>query len=333
MGVMPTGIADPRLKDELLERRRRLETAAPALPDQAEQVSRLLREVDDALRRFESGDYGLCDVCHDTVEVPRLFADPLSRTCLDHLSREEQQALERDLDLASRVQDELLPRRNVAHDGWEVAFHYEPAGAVSGDYCDLVSSPERGGDLFLLLGDVAGKGVAASLQMAGLRAIVRTLVDAGLPLAELADRANRLFCESTLPSHFATLVLARARPTGEIEFCNAGHPPPLLIRAGGVEKIPATSLPLGMFCTTGYRVVSVRMQPGESLLLYSDGLSEARDPAGREYGQDRVAEIAGRVHGLAPRALIDACMKDLGTFRSNAARADDLTLMAVRRSF
>jgi sigma-B regulation protein RsbU (phosphoserine phosphatase) len=323
---------DPRLKDELLTRRRRLETVAPSGDAQATLVARLLQEVDEALQRFEGGTYGLCDVCHEGVERERLLVDPLCRTCLDHMTRQEQADLERDLELASRVQDELLPRRNVAHDGWEAAFHYEPAGAVSGDYCDLVASPERGGDLFFLLGDVAGKGVAASILMAGLRAIVRTLVDAGLPLGELAERANRLFCESALPSHFATLVMGRARSTGEVEFCNAGHCPPLLVRPGGVEAVATTSLPLGMFCTGGYRVVSVRMQPGEAILLYSDGLSEAHNPAGQEYGHQRVAEIAGRVHGLAPRALIEACLRDLAAFRSGAPRRDDLTLMALRRS-
>lgn len=328
---MATGLRDTLLKDDLLVRRRRLEVTTPGTPDQASEVARLLQEVDDALRRFEGGTFGLCDVCHDDVERDRLLSDPLIRTCLDHLTVTEQRDLERDLDLASRVQDELLPRRNVAHEGWEAAFHYEPAGAVSGDYCDLVPSPDSGGDLFFLLGDVAGKGVAASIQMAGLRAIVRTLVDAALPLGDLAERANRLFCESTLPSHFATLILGRSKPSGEVELCNAGHCPPLVIRRGGVQSIAPTSLPLGMFCTGGYRTVSFRLEPGDAILLYTDGLSEARSRTGEEYGPARVAGVAALGHGLTPRALVDACVKDVTAFRTGAPRTDDLTLLAIRR--
>jgi hypothetical protein len=103
--------------------------------------------------------------------------------------------------------------------------------------------------LFSAIGDVAGKGVAAAMLMSHLSAMLRTLITVGLPLSDLMERASRVFCESTLPMHYATLVCGRASSSGEIEVCNAGHPPPLLVRADEIERLDATGLPIGMFCS------------------------------------------------------------------------------------
>src|SRR5262245_37246120 len=120
------------LRDQLTERRQKLESARGAVPAD-EQVRRLLREVDDALARMDQGTYGICDECHDTVEADRLVADPLMRYCLDHLTRPQREALERDLDLAARVLQGLLPPERLSFPGYEVARHYAGAGPVSGD--------------------------------------------------------------------------------------------------------------------------------------------------------------------------------------------------------
>ena len=135
----------------------------------------------------------------------RLIANPLTRLCLDHLSPKEQRALEDDLELAARIQTGLLPQPSQKIDGWEIAYHYQPAGIVSGDYCDLISSDDQ--SLLFVLGDVSGKGVAASMLMAHLQAMFRTLISINLPLEEIVERASRVFCESTLPTHYATLGL------------------------------------------------------------------------------------------------------------------------------
>ena len=219
----------PIFRDQLLERRQKLETAAVTL-GQPDEVTRLLQEVDAALGRMNAGTYGLCATCHDPIEPDRLLANPLTEFCLDHLTPVEQRALQQDLDLASRIQRELLPKPDVQLDGWDMAYHYQPAGPVSGDYCDLI--PGNAGEMYFLIGDVAGKGVAAAMLMSHLSALLRTLITVGLPLSQLVERASRVFCESTLPGHYATLVCARASSSGEIEICNAGHPPPLLIRSG-----------------------------------------------------------------------------------------------------
>src|SRR2546427_9942914 len=131
------------LRDQLTERRQKLESASTAIPGD-EQVRRLLREVDAALARMDDGTFGICESCHDTIEADRLVADPLMEYCLDHLTRPQRQALERDLDLAARVLRGLLPPPSQTFPGYEVARHYEGAGPVSGDYCDAVGA-ENGG--------------------------------------------------------------------------------------------------------------------------------------------------------------------------------------------
>src|SRR6266567_2405187 len=146
-------------------------------------------------QRLERGTFGLCETCHDTIEAERLLADPLMRFCLDHLTQDEQRALESDLSLAARIQRRLLPEPGVELAGWEVRYHYQPAGMVSGDYCDLL---QTNNGLLFLLGDVSGKGVAASMLMSHLHATFRSLAEAGLPLERMVEDANRIFCESTL---------------------------------------------------------------------------------------------------------------------------------------
>lgn len=325
------GIGDEFIRTRLIDRRRKLESAI-ARSKGAARLAELLQEVDSALERMEAGSYGLCDVCHESIEKDRIIADPLVRTCLDHLTFEERRALEQDLTLAARIQGLLLPKQNVSIGGWEIYYHYEPAGAVSGDYCDLVSTDGEEGEAFLLLGDVSGKGVAASMLMAHLHAIFRSLITIGLPVERLVERANRIFCESTMSAHFATLVCGKAGKSGELEICNAGHCPPLLLRGGAVASLEATGLPVGMFCSGEYSAKRIRLAAGDTLFLYTDGLSEARSNSDAEYGVERLSALLKNRSALGPQALVDACREDLEAFLAGAPKKDDLTIMVVRRA-
>ncbi|HOW86269.1 MAG TPA: SpoIIE family protein phosphatase [Candidatus Aminicenantes bacterium] len=320
---------DAVFRQMLADRRSRLDQAASTGADGL-RVQALIRDVDDALARLDAGAYGLCEVCREPIETERLIADPLSRFCLDHLTPSQQRALESDLGLAARIQKSLLPGPQLVHRGWEAAYHYQPAGLVSGDYCDLVPAPN--GDLYFILGDVVGKGVAASMLMVHLQAMFRTMIPMGLPLRELVEHASRVFCQSILPNHYATLVCGRAAGSGEVEICNAGHPPPLLISEAGVAEIDPTGVPIGAFCDAPFATTRLRFEPGQALLLYTDGLSEARDEAGRMYGSERVRDLALRRPGRAPREIIDSCLADLEAFRRGVPTGDDLTIMAIRRS-
>jgi phosphoserine phosphatase RsbU/P len=321
--------ADPILHQQLLDRRLRLEQAVSAAGESL-QVRGLIHEVDAALARMESGTFGLCEVCHEPIEADRLISDPLTRFCLDHLTLTQQRALEEDLALAAKIQKGLLPNPHLRVSGWEVAYRYEPAGIVSGDYCDLVTD-EKGG-FYFMLGDVTGKGVAASMLMVHLQATFRTLIPLGLPLRELVERASRVFCESTLPTHYATLVCGRAAESGEVEVCNAGHPPPLLLRPSEALSIEPTGLILGAFCDEKFATSRIHVDPGQAILLYTDGLSEARNELGEMYGTDRVRELARGRRASQPHDLIALCLEDLAAFRKRIPAGDDLTIMAVCRS-
>jgi sigma-B regulation protein RsbU (phosphoserine phosphatase) len=227
------------LHSQLEERKRRLE-AAIALAPQKDGFAGLLPEVDSALERMAKGNYGLCQECRETIEQDRLLADPLVRYCLDHLTESQRAALPRDLDPASKVQSNLLPQVNLQADGWDTSYDYAPLGPVSGDYCDLIPSD---GQLFFVLGDDSGKGVAASMLMAQLHALFRSLTGMTLPLGQMVTQANRVFCEGALAGQHATRVCGVAKPTGEVEIHNAGHRPAIM----HLSPRSATSFPSRLF--------------------------------------------------------------------------------------
>jgi len=316
------------LRGELEQRRERLHEALHS-PAADASLSELLTAVDTALSRIDQGTFGLCETCHDTIEAERLLADPLVRFCLDHLTSAEQRALESDLSLAARIQRALLPKPGLTPKGWDVRYHYQPAGMVSGDYCDLF---ETDAGLLFMLGDVSGKGVAASMLMSHLHATFRSLAEAGLPLDRMVQDANRIFCESTLAGQFATLVVGRAAQDGSVEFVSAGHLPVLHIRGDGATPNDSTGVPLGMFCDTRFPVRRLALAHGDTLFLYTDGLTEARNRAGAEYGLHRIRTLATLHKGIEPARLISKCLEDLLSFGEGLKQTDDLTLLAVQRA-
>lgn len=316
------------VQEQLAHRRQKLRAAAGAANRAS--IEALLGEVDAAIERLAHGSYGLCDTCREPIETDRLLADPLTRVCLDHLSSSERRALEQDLELAVRIQTGLLPAQDGRFGPWRTAYRYHPARAVSGDYCDILPGPDGG--LHFLLGDVSGKGIAASMVMAQLHAMFRTLMPLGLPLAEVVERGSRLLCESTLPTQYATLVCGTAKPTGEIAICNAGHPAALLVRDGEVDRLESTSLPIGMFCNQTFTLLQESVAPGETILLYTDGVTEMMDVEGAEYGLDRLLDLVARHRRNPLDTLLDACLADLAAHRGHASAHDDVTLMAIHRA-
>jgi phosphoserine phosphatase RsbU/P len=348
------------LQNQLEERKRRLETAIALASQKASPqktsppatgLSGLLREVDAALERMDKGSYGICEECHESIEADRLISDPLVRYCLDHLTGPQRAALQRDLDLASQVQRKLLPQAGLCHGNWETGYHYAPVGPVSGDYCDLIPCD---GQLFFVLGDVSGKGVAASMLMTQLHAIFRSLTGIGLPLCQIVTQVNRMFCESALAGQYVTLVCGQAKGDGEVEIHNAGHLPAIIVRRGEEHRVESTGMPLGMFMNADgdgdFSATRLRLEAGDTMFFYTDGLSEARcsdngashvandvgndaadDHADNEYGVDRVARLVCEQAAQPPAALIAACVEDLRGFASGTAFHDDVTLLAIQR--
>jgi sigma-B regulation protein RsbU (phosphoserine phosphatase) len=316
------------VRDELLERRERLAGLAATVREC--QLVELLRHVDSALERLDGGTWGACSVCLGSVEPDRLAADPLVTVCLGCLSPSELKALERDLEAAARVQAALLPPRQLQYDGWEVSLLWEPLGPVSGDHYDLLRPRSEGEPLHLVVGDVAGKGVAASLLQSHLHALLRALAAPEISLAELLTRANRLLCEVTLPAAYATLLAARLYAGGRVELASAGHPRPLLADSRGVRPVEGAGLPLGLFCDAVYATRDLQLAAGDTLLFYTDCWTEAATDEG-EYGIGRAAAVLRRVKDQPLAELLAACRGDMEDYLNGTPRADDLTLLALRR--
>jgi phosphoserine phosphatase RsbU/P len=321
---------DPYFLKQIQERKRKL-TDAVQISGQANELKRLLQEVDSAIERMENGSYGLCEECHDPIEQDRLMANPLERFCLDHLTAEQQHAFEEDLKLASQIQNALLPPKDLRISGWEISYYYKPLGPVSGDYCDIVHSQEQKDEMHFIIGDVSGKGVSASMLMSNLHAIFHSIIDAGHPIDVLMSRANRIFCESTMPEFYATLLCGRAHNSGAIEICNAGHCIPLLASGNEVTKLDVTGLPLGAFCSAQYSIKKIKMSAGDMLFLYTDGLSEAQDDTQTEYGIDRIVTMLKKNNKNPLPILLKNSLQDLHSFTRHAPPTDDLTIMVIKK--
>lgn len=313
------------VREQLLAGRARLRDVVGEM--QSERMVRLLEEVDSALHRIDHGVFGVCEICQGTVEEERLQENPLARVCLDCLTPKQQRALEYDLELAAEIQKGLLPPRDVVFSGWDVAYHYQPAGVVSGDYCDVI---RENGHLYFILADVSGKGVAAAMLASNLRAVFRSLVPLDLSVENFMVRANRLFRESALPSQYATSVFGRASAQGDLELLNVGHPPALLASDGSIQWFESSCRPLGIFSDDMVCANKARMRPGDTLVLYSDGISEAVNDREEEYGVDAVARLLSQQEQRAPSLFIDALTENIAAFRRGAERADDETLLAIQ---
>jgi len=326
-----------RFRSQLINRRARLERTIADLNQPADLLV-LLSEVDAALSRLGDGSYGDCDVCQLPIAADDLLANPTAPYCLCELSPERQRALERDLTLAWRVQAALLPPADLALPGWQTHYRYIPSGPVSGDYCDLVvTEGRRAGEFYFMLGDVSGKGVAASLLMAHLNASLRAFARTGLAPQETLAEANRLLAGSTLASHYATLVCGRASSSGEVEIANAGHCQPLIVRSNGrIEALEATGLPLGLAVPAEagarYAAEKVCLSDGDSVVLYTDGVTEAADALDSQYGDERLRSLLACCAGKSARDLVTRCLADVTAFLSGGALSDDLTILALYRS-
>jgi sigma-B regulation protein RsbU (phosphoserine phosphatase) len=230
---------------------------------------------------------------------------------------------------ARRFQSMLLPKPGFGVAEWETYYDYAPAGAVGGDYCDLVAV---NGKLYFLLGDAVGKGIAGSMIASQLHSLFRALLPLELPLNQLFERINRIFCESEAADYNATLICGRGSGDGTIELVNAGHLPPLVLRSGQATRLAATGLPLGLFYTSTYDVTQLRLVPGETLLFYTDGITEARNSMDVEYGPERLMSLAIGRSDRCPEELVRACVDDVTAFTAGLPLLDDRTVMALRHA-
>jgi phosphoserine phosphatase RsbU/P len=247
---------------------------------------------------------------------------------LDDLLMGERTRLENHLRLAAYMQGARLPKCHDCFEMWDSHHFCQPAEFVGGDCCDVLESC---GKLLFLVADISGKGLGASLLSSHLHATFRGLAYGGLRLQKMVEAANTIFYESSPSDQFATLVVGYADRHGSVEFVSAGHTPFLFIDQGGVRLQKATGVPLGLFRDSRFPSSHLMLKPGESLLISTDGVTEAQNALQQEYGIQRLASVAGWHHDVGPVPLIEECVKDLQSFTGETRLTDDVTLLSIRR--
>jgi serine phosphatase RsbU (regulator of sigma subunit) len=244
----------------------------------------------------------------------------------------ERRRLQEELALARRIQVALLPDRLPELPGWELYGGNIPSRGVSGDYYEVVTRRE-GSECVLMVADISGKGMAASLLTISLQALSIGPIEDGLPPDEICARLSRLLYRRTPLEKYATAFLGVLEPaTGRLRYTNAGHNPPLVLRAAGtVEELGATGVPLGLIAQAPYSAGETVLGFGDLLVLYTDGIVEAADPDQNEYGQERLAEICRKGRAEPCAVLADNLARDLDAFARGVPFADDRTLVLARR--
>jgi serine phosphatase RsbU (regulator of sigma subunit) len=278
------------------------------------------------------------------IENARLFERTvqaaLERERLMALHKETEIArakLESEFDFAARIQADLFPAEMPRVDGYDLAARNRPARQCGGDYYEALVVPSADGleRLVVCVADVSGKGMPAALLMSNMQATLRALVGRTPSLNALAAHANDLLHASTSPNKYVTAAMLELTPaTGAARYVSAGHADCLLLRANGdAERLESTGTPLGLMgAGQPYGETDVRVEPGDCVVLYSDGVPDAQDRDGAEFGEDRLLEIV-RANAQAPvAALVDRVFEEIDRFAGDAPQFDDITMLALRRS-
>ena len=240
-------------------------------------------------------------------------------------------SLKGELEVAREIQLAMLPSGTYTAADIEICGATRPANTVGGDFYDVLPLPD--GRIILAVGDVAGKGSPAALLMALLLAMLRTLVDEDLEPVPLVTRLNAQIWRHSPGSRFITFFYAVYTPsTGALVYVNAGQNPPLVRRGyGDYERLGATGIALGMFDKSTYTAVETRIDPGEALVLYSDGITEAEDPAGQPLEEAGLQAILDSYPDEPPAQLGTQIIKEVERYAQASRFADDLTILILRR--
>jgi sigma-B regulation protein RsbU (phosphoserine phosphatase) len=234
--------------------------------------------------------------------------------------------------LAARIQTDLLPKSPPAPPGYDIAGTSVPAQMVGGDYFDFMQMP--GGKYGVTLGDVSGKGLPAALLMANLQATLRGQTLLGGSVSECIKRSNKLLAESTSPEKFVTLFYS-VLDTGSrmLTYCNAGHDAPMLLRAGGAsERLATGGVVLSIMDDFPFEEATVPFGPGDLMVVYSDGISEAMNPANEQFGEGRIAEAVERSRGSSAAGIIESIVAAVRAHAGTAPQMDDMTLVVIKGS-
>ena len=269
----------------------------------------------------------------DDLEVLMLLASQVAiiiEKVMLHEQLIEKQRLEGQLEVARQVQLELLPPRDPQLEGYDISAYNFPTEEVSGDYYDWVKIFDD--QIGLVIADVSGKGVPAALLMAFLRASLRAATHIGYSPHISMAKVNYLLWESIERNQFVTAIYAILDVTNKtLTYTNAGHNPPVLLKQdGGVSFIERGSIPLGMFRDTRYHEYYLTTEPGDVLMLYTDGATEAQNPAGEDFGRERLAQAVKTNRQLSARELIAAVHAEVLEWTDGRGATDDVTFFVIK---
>jgi predicted ATPase/serine phosphatase RsbU (regulator of sigma subunit) len=268
------------------------------------------------------------------IEVLRLLSSQIAVSMENarlYAQEKELARMQEEVRLAAKIQRELLPAAAPRVEGYELCGTNTPALAVGGDYFDYISNDD--GTLALCIGDVSGKGLPASLLMANLQASLRGQSGAQRSPAECLSRVNRLLHDSTSAEKFATVFYGILDPqTHRFRYCNAGHETPLVIRAaGGCTELSAGGPALGILDSFRFEEGEVDLFPGDLLVMYSDGITEAMSPSHELFGRERLADLLQSGRHLPAAELTSKVVQAVRRHEQGAPQSDDITLVALRR--
>lgn len=300
--------------------------AAPLLAEGQPAMGMVLLTTNAAVKQFGEDDMQLL------VSLASVAAIRLRNVALLEEAA-QRRVLEEELALARRIQQALIPATLPALPGFELCARNVPSRHVSGDLYEAVLRRD-GAECVLLLADVAGKGVAASLLAASVEALSAGPLEQGLPPAEVCSRVSRLLYQRTPAEKYATAVIASIdAASGTVEYANAGHNPGLVVRGDGtVETLGPTGVPLGLLPNMPYRAATMTLHPGDSLVLYTDGITEAADDADEELGLDRLVAVCREHRASSADELADAIDGAVAAFVGSRPPGDDRTLLIARRT-
>jgi len=292
----------------------------------------------EGVRRLSEGDLGyrVPDMGGDEMgEVGRAFnamAEALARSRDDLRRTTEARARDiKELEIASEIQQSFLPKEFPVVPGLAFAARTTPARMVGGDFYDFI--PMAGGRWGILIADVSGKGVPAALLTGLSRALIRSRsVDHGSP-ADVLRAVNDFMAADNPTAMYVTCFFAVLDGgSGRLAYANAGHNPPLLLegRDAPIEPLPATGTPLGLLAGAAYAERELKIGPGHTILLYTDGVTEAFGPGGDLFGQERLEALALEKSALPPQELLEAVEADVSRFSAGLPQSDDVTVVVVR---
>lgn len=314
-----------------------LETATrddlQALTGQAEPtaVQQELDILDQTLEKAQRGALDTCQVCHGEIEPALLELDYTACICLEDVSQEERRRLEAELEFSQTIQRALLPQKPPAPQTIDIAAFSRPADFISGDSYDFFKF--RNGLDGIMIADAVGHGISAGLLMSSLQAAIRLLAPENDGPAPVLKRINRLFLHNYKFTTFATVFLASFdAATGNLTYSSAGHNPALLYcpSDGALTLLPPTGPAVGLVEVFKSATEIVRLKPGDTLLLYTDGVTEAHNLQREEFGLDRLTEIVQQQANDSAEELLHAVRLELGRFLNGVPLEDDVTLVAFK---